>query len=155
LQLDDLQCVSTDHCPFCMKEKEMGRSDFSKIPNGAPGVETRLYLTFEGVRSGKISLNRWVQLNSAAPAKLFGLFGKKGTLAPGADADVVVWDPEKRHTISAKTHHMKVDYNPYEGRQVVGAPSIVLSRGKAVVENGKFVGRKGEGRFLKRGLTLA
>jgi dihydropyrimidinase len=155
LQLDDLQCVSTDHCPFCMKEKELGRSDFSKIPNGAPGVETRLYLTFEGVRSGKISLNRWVQLNSAAPAKLFGLAGKKGTLAPGADADVVVWDPEKRHTISAKTHHMKVDYNPYEGREVVGAPTIVFSRGKPVVENGTFVGRKGEGRFLKRGLTLA
>jgi dihydropyrimidinase len=96
-----------------------------------------------------------VQLNSAAPAKLFGLFGKKGTLAPGADADVVVWDPEKRHTLSAKTHHMKVDYNPYEGREVVGAPTVVLSRGKAVVENGAFVGRKGEGRFLKRGLTLA
>ncbi len=155
LQLDDLQCVSTDHCPFCMKEKELGKGDFSKIPNGAPGVETRLYLTFEGVRSGRISLNRWVQLNSAAPAKLFGLFGKKGTLAPGADADVVVWNPEKRHTISAKTHHMKVDYNPYEGREVVGAPTHVLSRGKIVVENGNFTGRKGDGKFLKRGLTLA
>ena len=155
LQLDDLQCVSTDHCPFCMKEKELGRSDFSKIPNGAPGVETRLYLTFEGVRSGKISLNRWVQLNSAAPAKLFGLFGKKGTLAPGADADVVVWDPEKRHTISAKTQHTRADYSPYEGREVVGAPAMVISRGKAVVENGAFVGKKGDGKFLKRGLTLA
>ncbi|HUJ28323.1 MAG TPA: dihydropyrimidinase, partial [Myxococcales bacterium] len=155
LQLDDLQCVSTDHCPFCMKEKELGKGDFSKIPNGAPGVETRLYLTFEGVRKGLISLNRWVQLNSAAPAKLFGLSGKKGTLAPGADADVVVWDPEKRHTISAKTHHMKVDYNPYEGREVVGAPAVVFSRGKAVVENGQFTGKRGDGRFLKRGLTLA
>ena len=155
LQLDDLQCVSTDHCPFCMKEKELGRSDFSKIPNGAPGVETRLYLTFEGVRSGKISMNRWVQLNSAAPAKLFGLFGKKGTLAPGADADVVVWDPEKRHTITAATQHTRADYNPYEGREVVGMPAVVLSRGKVVVENGAFVGRKGDGRFLKRGLTLA
>src|SRR5437588_2610708 len=155
LQLDDLQCVSTDHCPFCMKEKELGKGDFSKIPNGAPGVETRLYLTFEGVRKGLISLNRWVQLNSAAPARIFGLFGKKGTLAPGADADVVVWDPDKRHTLSAKTHHMKVDYNPYEGREVVGAPTVVLSRGKPVVENGNFIGRKGEGRFLKRGLTLA
>jgi dihydropyrimidinase len=138
-----------------MKEKEMGRGDFSKIPNGAPGVETRLFLTFEGVRKGRISLNRWVQLNSAAPARLFGLQGKKGTLVPGADADVVVWDPEKRHTISAKTHHMKVDYNPYEGREVVGAPAVVLSRGKVVVENGNFTGKKGEGRFLKRGLTLA
>ncbi len=155
LQLDDLQCVSTDHCPFCMKEKRLGENDFSRIPNGAPGVETRLYLTFEGVRSGRISLNRWVQLNSAAPAKLFGLYGRKGTLAPGADADVVVWDPEKRHTLSAKTHHMRVDYNPYEGREVVGAPTHVLSRGKPVVENGAFVGRRGEGRFLRRGLTLA
>jgi dihydropyrimidinase len=155
LQLDDLQCVSTDHCPFCMKEKRLGEGDFSKIPNGAPGVETRLYLTFEGVRSGRISLNRWVQLNSAAPAKLFGLYGRKGTLAPGADADVVVWDPQKRHTLSAKTHHMRVDYNPYEGREVVGAPTHVLSRGKPVVEEGRFVGRRGEGRFLRRGLTLA
>ncbi|HZX95846.1 MAG TPA: dihydropyrimidinase [Myxococcales bacterium] len=155
LQLDDLQCVSTDHCPFCMKEKRMGEGDFSKIPNGAPGVETRLYLTFEGVRSGRISINRWVQLNSAAPAKLFGLYGRKGTLAPGADADVVVWDPGKRHTLSAKTHHMRVDYNPYEGREVVGAPTHVLSRGAVIVENGKFLGRKGAGRFLKRGLTLA
>jgi dihydropyrimidinase len=155
LQLDDLQCISTDHCPFCMKEKRLGEGDFSKIPNGAPGVETRLYLTFEGVRSGRITLNRWVQLNSAAPAKLFGLQGKKGTLAPGADADVVVWDPEKRHTISAKTHHMKVDYNPYEGREVVGAPTHVFSRGTLVVEGDKFLGRRGAGKFLKRGLTLA
>ena len=155
LQLDDLQCISTDHCPFCMKEKELGKGDFSKIPNGAPGVETRLYLTYEGVRSGKISLNRWVQLNSAGPAKLFGLFGKKGTLAPGADGDVVVWDPEKRHTLSARTHHTRADYNPYEGREVVGACSQVFSRGKLIVENGSYVGKKGDGRFLKRGTTLA
>ena len=155
LALDDLQVISTDHCPFCMKEKRLGEGDFSKIPNGAPGVETRLYLTFEGVRSGKISLNRWVQLNSAAPAKIFGLFGKKGTLAVGADADVVVWDPEKRHTLSVKTLHHKVDYTPYEGREVVGAPTHVLSRGKVVVEAGKYVGRKGDGRFLRRATTLA
>ena len=155
LALDDLQVISTDHCPFCMKEKHLGDGDFSKIPNGAPGVETRLYLTFEGVRSGRISLNRWVQLNSAAPAKIFGLFGKKGTLAVGADADVVVWDPEQRHTLSVKTLHHKVDYTPYEGREVVGAPTHVLSRGKVVVEGGKYVGRKGDGRFLKRSTTLA
>ena len=155
LQLDDLQVVSTDHCPFCMKEKRLGENDFSKIPNGAPGVETRLYLTFEGVRSGRISLNRWVQLIATAPAKLFGLHPRKGTLAVGADADVVVWDPVKKHTLSARTHHMRVDYNPYEGREVAGAPTHVLSRGKVIVENGKFTGRKGDGRFLRRGLTAA
>jgi len=156
LALDDLQVVSTDHCPFCMKEKHLGDGDFSKIPNGAPGVETRLYLTYDGgVRTGRITLNRWVQLCSAAPAKLFGLYPKKGTLAVGADADIVVWDPERKVTISQKTMHMRVDYNPYEGRQVVGGPSQVLSRGKLVVDNDKFVGQKGAGKFLKRGQTLA
>src|SRR5438105_2175446 len=153
--LDDMAVVSAAHCPFCMKEKRLGENDFSKIPNGAPGVETRLYLTFEGVRSGRISLNRWVQLIATAPAKLFGLHPRKGTLAVGADADVVVWDPEKKHTLSARTHHMRVDYNPYEGREVAGAPTHVLSRGKVIVENGKFTGRKGDGRFLRRGLTAA
>jgi len=107
------------------------------------------------VRSGRISLNRWVQLIATAPAKLFGLHPRKGTLAVGADADVVVWDPEKKHTLSARTHHMRVDYNPYEGREVAGAPTHVLSRGKVIVENGKFTGRKGDGRFLRRGLTAA
>ena len=156
LALDDLQVVSTDHCPFCMKEKHLGDGDFSKIPNGAPGVETRLYLTYDGgVRTGRITLNRWVQLCSAAPAKLFGLYPKKGTLGVGADADVVVWDPERRVTLSVKTMHMRVDYNPYEGRQVVGGPSQVFSRGKLVVDNDKFVGHKGAGKFLKRGQTLA
>jgi dihydropyrimidinase len=155
LRLDDLQCVSTDHCPFCMKEKALGADDFSKIPNGAPGVESRLYLTFQGVRNGRISLGRWVQLNSSSPARIFGLAGRKGTLAPGADADVVIWDPEKRFTLSVKTHHSRADYNPYEGREVVGAPTHVLSRGKLVVEHGKFIGRKGDGKFQKRGLTLA
>ena len=156
LALDDLQVVSTDHCPFCMKEKRLGEKDFSKIPNGAPGVETRLYLTYDGgVRTGRITLNRWVQLCSTAPAKLFGLHPRKGTLAVGADADVVVWDPERRVTISQKTMHMRVDYNPYEGRQVVGGPSQVLSRGRLVIDNDKFVGQRGHGQFLKRGQTLA
>jgi dihydropyrimidinase len=156
LRLDDLQVVSTDHCPFCMKEKRLGEGDFSKIPNGAPGVETRLYLTYDGgVRTGRISLNRWVQLVSTAPARLFGLWPRKGTLAVGADADVVVWDPERRTTLGVKTMHMRVDYNPYEGRQVVGGPSQVLSRGRLIVDNDRFVGQKGHGRFLKRGQTLA
>ena len=156
LALDDLQVVSTDHCPFCMKEKRLGEGDFSKIPNGAPGVETRLYLTYDGgVRKGRISLNRWVQLCSTAPAKLFGLHPRKGTLGVGADADVVVWDPERRVTLGVKTMHMRVDYNPYEGREVVGGPSQVFSRGKLVVDQDKFVGTKGHGRFQKRGQTLA
>jgi dihydropyrimidinase len=148
----DLQAVSTDHCPFCMKEqKELGKGDFSKIPNGAPGIETRMSLVFDGgVRTGKISLNRWVELTSLSPAKLFGLFPRKGTIAPGSDADVVVFDPNKKQTLSVKTLHMKVDYNPYEGREVTGVSETVLSRGKVIVENGKFVGRAGAGSFLKR-----
>jgi dihydropyrimidinase len=149
---NDLQAISTDHCPFCMKEqKELGRSDFSKIPNGAPGIETRMSLVFDGgVRAGRISVNRWVELTSTSPAKIFGLFPKKGTIAPGSDADLVLFDPEKKVTLSARTLHMKVDYSPYEGREVTGAPEMVLSRGKVIVENGKFVGRAGAGSFLKR-----
>jgi dihydropyrimidinase len=152
LAFNDLQAVSTDHCPFCMKEqKELGRADFSKIPNGAPGIETRMSLVFDGgVKTGKISLNRFVELTSASPAKIFGLFPRKGTVAPGSDADLVVFDPSKKQTLSAKTHHMKVDYNPYEGREVAGVSETVLSRGKVIVENGKFVGRAGAGSFLKR-----
>jgi dihydropyrimidinase len=148
----DLQAVSTDHCPFCMKEqKELGRDDFSKIPNGAPGIETRMSLVFDGgVRTGKISVNRFVELTSTSPAKIFGLFPRKGTVAPGSDADLVVFDPEKKMTLSAKTHHMKVDYNPYEGREVTGAAETVLSRGRVIVENGKFTGKAGAGTFLKR-----
>ncbi|MHB1846112.1 MAG: dihydropyrimidinase [Deltaproteobacteria bacterium] len=152
LRQDDLQLVSTDHCPFCMKEqKELGRGDFSKIPNGAPGLETRMSLLWDGgVRAKEIALNRFVQLTATAPAKLFGLYPNKGTIAPGADADIVVFDPEKRLTLSHKTLHMKVDYNPYEGRQVTGAPETVLSRGEVVFEGGKFVGKKGAGKFQRR-----
>jgi dihydropyrimidinase len=148
----DLQAVSTDHCPFCMKEqKELGRDDFSKIPNGAPGIETRMSLVFDGgVRTGKISVNRFVELTSTSPAKIFGLFPRKGTVAPGSDADLVVFDPDKKTTLSAKTHHMRVDYNPYEGREVTGAAETVLSRGRVIVENGKFTGKAGAGSFLKR-----
>lgn len=149
---NDLQAVSTDHCPFCMKEqKVLGKDDFSKIPNGAPGIETRMSLLFDGgFRTGKITLNRFVELTATAPAKIFGLFPRKGTIAPGSDADIVVFDPEKKHTLSAKTLHMKVDYNPYEGREVTGAAEVVLSRGKVIVEGGKFVGKTGTGSFLKR-----
>src|SRR4051812_40784701 len=152
LAKNDLQVISTDHCPFCMSEqKELGKDDFSKIPNGAPGVETRLTLVHNGgVRQGRISLNRFVELCSTTPAKMFGLFPRKGTIAPGSDADIVVFDPNRTITLSAKTLHMNVDYNPYEGRQVTGATDTVLSRGRLVIENGVFVGRKGGGSFLKR-----
>ncbi len=122
LAFNDLQAISTDHCPFCMKEqKELGHDDFSKIPNGAPGIETRMSLVFDGgVRQGRISLNRWVELTSTSPAKIFGLFPRKGTIAPGSDADIVIFNPDKTTTLSVKTLHMKVDYNPYEGRDGAG-----------------------------------
>jgi dihydropyrimidinase len=153
LKTNDLQVVSTDHCPFCMKgQKELGRDSFAKIPNGMPGVETRMYLMWDGgVRAGRISMNRFVEITSTAPAKIFGLFPRKGTIAPGSDADVVVWDPEKKHVLSEKTLHMRVDYSPYEGREVTGAATHVLSRGEVVVEDGKFVSKKGRGKFLRRG----
>jgi dihydropyrimidinase len=134
-----------------MKEKHLGFGDFSKIPNGAPGVETRMSLVYDGgVRTGRISLNRFVELTSTSPAKIFGMFPKKGTIAPGSDADIVIFDPEKTTTLSATTHHMKVDYNPYEGRQVTGVTETVLSRGKVIIEAGRFTGRAGAGAFLKR-----
>src|SRR4029434_5980902 len=135
-----------------MKEQKiLGEGDFSKIPNGAPGIETRMSLVYDGgVRSGRISLNRFVELTSTSPAKIFGLFPRKGTTAPGSDADIVIFDPNKTATISARTHHMKVDYNPYEGRQVTGVADILLSRGRIIVENGAFTGRAGAGRFIKR-----
>jgi dihydropyrimidinase len=151
LAFNDLQAIATDHCPFCMKEKHLGDGDFSKIPNGAPGVETRMSLVYDGgVRTGKISMNRFVELTSTSPAKIFGMFPKKGTIAPGSDADIVIFDPERKAIISAKSHHMKVDYNPYEGRPVTGVTETVLSRGKVIIEGGKFTGEAGAGSFLKR-----
>ena len=152
LRMDDLQVVSTDHCPFCFKEqKELGKDDFSKIPNGGPGVENRLSLIYNGgVVGGRINLHRFVQLVSTAPAKLFGLFPKKGTIAVGSDADIIIFDPNAEMTISADTHHMNIDYNAYEGMRVQGVPETVLSRGKVIIEKGKYVGTSGEGRFLKR-----
>jgi dihydropyrimidinase len=152
LAFGDLQAISTDHCPFCMKEqKVLGVDDFSKIPNGAPGIETRMSLVYDGgVRSGRISLNRFVELTSTSPAKIFGLFPRKGTIAPGSDADIVIFNPNRTMVLSARTHHMKVDYNPYEGRTVTGVSETVLSRGNVIVENGRFVGRAGAGSFLVR-----
>lgn len=152
LAKDDLQVVSTDHCPFCFKEqKEMGKDDFTKIPNGGPGIEHRLSLVFNGGVHGKrFSLNRFVQLVSTAPAKLFGLYPRKGTVAAGSDADLVIFDPDEEQTISAKTHHMRVDYSMFEGTRVKGVPKVVLSRGRVVVENGKFMGKPGSGEFLRR-----
>jgi dihydropyrimidinase len=150
----DLQTVATDHCPFCMKDqKELGRGNFAKIPNGMPGVETRLYLLWEGVRAGKISMNRFVEITSTAPAKIFGMYPRKGTIAVGCDADVVVWDPNRAKTLGVDTLHMRVDYSPFEGRQIVGAPSHVLSRGDLVVQDDRWVAkaREGRGRFFKRG----
>jgi dihydropyrimidinase len=152
LAFNDLQAISTDHCPFCMKEqKTLGKNDFSKIPNGAPGIETRMSLVYDGgVRTGRISLNRFVELTSTSPAKIFGLFPRKGTIAPGSDADIVIFDPEKKMRLSQKTLHMNVDYNPYEGREVVGVTDTVISRGRVIIQGGKFVARAGSGSFIKR-----
>jgi dihydropyrimidinase len=157
LQFNDLQVVSTDHCPFCMKEqKELGRNDFSKIPNGGPGVEHRMSLIYNGgVVGGRISVNRFVEITSTAQAKIFGLFPRKGTIAVGSDADIVIFDPDEEMTISAQTHHMRVDYSAYEGMKVRGVTKTVLSRGEVVIDEGKYVGRKGHGSFLKRGLAFS
>jgi len=152
LKCDHLQVVSTDHCPFCFKEqKELGRDDFTKIPNGGPGIEHRMSLIYSGgVASGRFSVNRFVELVSTTPAKLFGLYPRKGTIAVGSDADLVIFDPKRKYTISAKTHHMRVDYSMFEGTQVTGMPDVVLSRGRVVVERDKFLGRAGQGEFLRR-----
>jgi dihydropyrimidinase len=149
---DDLQLVATDHCPFDFHgQKELGRGDFRKVPNGLPGVEDRVDLLHDGgVVGGRISRERWVEIISTAPAKLFGMYPRKGTIAVGSDADLVIYDPNRRHTISAATHHMDVDYSCYEGRLVQGASDIVLSRGSVIVRDGEFTGRKGHGQFIRR-----
>lgn len=154
LKTNDLQVVSTDHCPFCMKEqKVLGKDNFAKIPNGAPGVETRISLTFDGgVHGQRMTLNRFVEVNATAPAKLFGMFPKKGTIAVGSDADLVIFDADAVHTLSAETLHMQVDYNPYEGKTVRGKADLVMSRGEVVVEGGAFLGKPGRGKFIRRGL---
>jgi dihydropyrimidinase len=148
---DDLQVVSTDHCPFDFHgQKDLGKGDFRKIPNGLPGVENRVDLLHSGgVATGRLTPTRWVDLISAAPARLFGL-PQKGTVAVGLDADLVVYDPSRKHTISAATHHMNVDYSCYEGREVTGGADVVLSRGKIIVDGAEWLGSAGDGRFLKR-----
>ena len=154
LRTDDLSIVSTDHCPFCFKDqKELGIGNFSKIPNGLPGVEDRVNLIFQGVERGEISLARWVEVLSTTPARMFGLFPKKGVIAPGADADIVIFDPSTTHTISAATHHMNVDYSAYEGMEVKGTVTTVLSRGSVVIDGNRYVGKPGHGKFLTRGLN--
>ena len=151
LQGNDLQIVSTDHAPFnYVGQKDMGKDDFSKIPNGLPSVEDRFTLLFEGVGNGHIGLNRFVEVVATAPAKMFGLYPRKGTIAPGSDADIVVFDPNAEREISATTHHMNVDYSPYEGRKVRGLPEVVLQRGNVLVKDGQFHGRSGDGKFQPR-----
>ena len=149
---DVLSAISTDHCSFRMSDqKTLGKDNFALIPNGAPGVEDRLLMIHHfGVNEGRIGLNRMVELLSTNAAKLFGLYPRKGTIVPGSDADIVIFDPEKEHTISAKTHHSKADYNLYEGTTVVGAPEIVLLRGNVLVEDGELVASPGIGQFVKR-----
>jgi dihydropyrimidinase len=149
---DILSVISTDHCAFLWDgQKTLGKDDFSKIPNGAPGLENRLQMIHEhGVRAGRISLNRMVELLSTNPAKYFGLYPRKGTIAVGSDADLVVFDPERKVTISAATHHSKSDYNLFEGTEVTGAPQVVLLRGRVLVEGDELVGQPGVGEFIRR-----
>jgi dihydropyrimidinase len=154
LRTDDLSVVSTDHCPFCMKDqKELGRDDFRAIPNGIGGVEHRMDLIYQGVVQGEISLPRWVELCSTTPARMFGLYPQKGTIQPGADADIVIYDPEASWSISVDNHHMNMDYSAYEGFQVQGHVDTVMSRGQVIIENAAYHGKAGDGKYVKRGLT--
>jgi dihydropyrimidinase len=154
IRTGDVTTVSTDHCPFCMKDqKEMGIGSFAKIPNGIGSVEHRMDLLFQGVVDGRISKERWVDVCCTTPARMFGLYGKKGVLAPGADADVVIYDPNGHTTISVETHHMNMDYSAWEGYEIGGHVDTVLSRGRVIVDNGAYLGSKGDGQFVKRALS--
>jgi dihydropyrimidinase len=153
LRTNDLSVVSTDHCPFCFKDqKQLGRDDFSKIPNGIPGVEHRMDLLHQGVLAGELSLARWVETCSTTPARMFGLYPRKGVIAPGSDADIVIYDPKATQVISADTHHMNVDYSAYEGMEITGKVETVLSRGRVIIENEAYHGATGHGQFLRRDL---
>jgi dihydropyrimidinase len=155
IRTGDVAAVSTDHCPFCMKDqKELGLGDFSKIPNGIGSVEHRMDLLYQGVHDGRISLERWVDVCATTPARMFGLYGRKGVIAPGADADIVIYDPNGHTSIGlGKTHHMNMDYSAWEGWEVDGHVDVVLSRGTVVKDETGYVGAKGHGRFVKRSLS--
>ncbi|MDL5352668.1 dihydropyrimidinase [Microbacterium sp. zg-YB36] len=155
LRTNDLQMVSTDHCPFCMKgQKELGRDDFRAIPNGIGSIEHRMDLMYQGVVTGKLTLERWVELTSTTPARMFGMYGRKGVIQPGADGDIVIYDPNGHTSIGyGKTHHMNMDYSAWEGFEVDGHVDTVLSRGKVIVDDGRYLGTKGDGRFVRRGLS--
>jgi dihydropyrimidinase len=155
LRTNDLQMVSTDHCPFCMKgQKDLGLGNFSKIPNGIGGVEHRMDLLYQGVVDGQISLERWVEITSTTPARMFGLYGRKGVIQPGADADLVIYDPNGHTSIGfEKTHHMNMDYSAWEGFEVDGHVDTVLSRGKVIIDDNQYLGTKGDGQYVKRGLS--
>jgi dihydropyrimidinase len=146
-----IQVIGTDHCPFMWKDKKLGENDFTKIPNCAPGIEHRLELLFsEGVLKNRIDLNKFVEINSTNAARIFGLFPEKGTIAPGSDADIVIFDPDKEHSVSVNTHHHNCDYSAYEGWKVKGKTETVILRGEIAIKNGKINIQKGYGKFLKR-----
>jgi dihydropyrimidinase len=157
LRTNDLQMVSTDHCPFCMRgQKDMGLTDFSKIPNGIGSVEHRMDLLYQGVADGRIGLERWVEITSTTPARMFGMYGRKGVIQPGADGDVVVYDPKGHTSIGigeGRSHHMNMDYSAWEGYEIDGHVDTVLSRGRVIVDDGAYVGRKGDGAYIRRGLS--
>jgi len=154
LRTNDLQMVSTDHCPFCMKgQKDLGIGDFRKIPNGIGSVEHRMDLMYQGVVTGELTLERWVELTSTTPARMFGMYGQKGVITPGADADIVVYDPDGHTTINQATHHMNMDYSAWDGFEIDGHVDTVVSRGKVVIDKNAYLGAKGDGRFIKRGLS--
>jgi dihydropyrimidinase len=152
LRHDHLQVVSTDHCPFCFADQKiLGKDDFTQIPNGGPGIENRLQLIYHhGVNAGRITLNRFVEITSTTPARIFGMYPRKGEIAAGSDADLVIWDPEAVHTLSARTHHMRVDYSMFEGFEIRGNARTVISRGEVIVDKGRFFGKPGRGQYLKR-----